>query len=113
MANGGILLEYGHVDEAWYQESLQLAEQAAEQLRLAAVLLEKAQSRFFLYITQQLLGVRRHKGNLPALIAFHSLLIGTDIPPLYCLLPVRCLTASMSVTMGWRFSKASMKTPVL
>lgn len=45
VANGGILLEYGHVDEAWYQESLQLAEQAAEQLRLAAVLLEKAQSR--------------------------------------------------------------------
>ena len=45
VANGGILLEHGNVDEAWYQESLQLAEQAAEQLRLAAVLLEKAQSR--------------------------------------------------------------------
>ena len=28
-----------------YQESLQLAEQAAEQLRLAAMLLEKAESR--------------------------------------------------------------------
>ena len=45
VANGGILLEYGHVDGAWYQESLQLAEQAAEQLRLAAMLLEKAESR--------------------------------------------------------------------
>ena len=45
VANGGILLEHGNVDEAWYQESLQLAEKAAEQLRLAAMLLEKAESR--------------------------------------------------------------------
>ena len=45
VANGGILLEYGHVDEAWYQESLQLAEQAAEQLRLAAMLMDKTSAR--------------------------------------------------------------------
>ena len=39
------------------------------------------EAHFFLYTTQQFLGARRHKGNLPALIALHSLLIGTDISP--------------------------------